>query len=114
RVAADSLDRLLALPLGLWLVDDLEIDADAQVLGVNLPDSVRERHTRRSDQDRHANGRNENGEQPKQHRPLPELWQHHVVALTRALPAIPLAQSRVFANGTEHVSSGQWSVVSGQ
>ena len=107
RVAADPLDGLLTFPLGLRLVDDLEIDADAQVLRVNLADAVRERHARRRDQDRDADGRDQHGEQAKQDRPLPELRQHDLVALARALPAVPLAQSRVLADGTEHVSSDQ-------
>jgi hypothetical protein len=87
----EPLHRLIAGTLGLRLIDQLEIDADAQVPRVNCPHAVRQRRTATVGKISDRQCREQHRREAKQNGAMEYLEKERLAAPRRPPPAIPLS-----------------------
>src|SRR5262249_34970482 len=79
---------------GFRLIDDLEEDASAEVVGADLAGAVRHRRAPEEGEERSGDDGEKNSPQPEHDGALPEFRERQLIAPGRAPPAVPLAQTR--------------------
>jgi len=102
RAAFHVLHSFIAFARRLFLVNSLEQNASAQIVGPHFAGAIGHQTAPVVREVRGAQHRGQHCHQPQQHCATEHIRQRRIVIARRTPPAIPLAQPRRLFEGTKH------------